>query len=152
MTRAFGEAPFRSAPIREHCQSCSAPAEVRCERCGSPLCASHAPAAGQRCTDCEAIFQARVGRPIVLLLPLGCWLLAMLGGGTWLTLTATGVHFNTWLALLLSTFFLAPFVVGATRSLYSLVARWRFLRERDDRCRQPLSHDLESWFEIGESW
>lgn len=145
--------PFRDAPIRESCLTCSEPAEVRCDRCGTPLCTIHAPAGGNRCIDCEAVYHARISRPMVMLLPLGIWMSLMLVAATYLgVVMQTRVHFNSWLALLLSTFFLAPFFVGAARSAYLLWARWRFLRERDDRCRLPLTHSIESWFDVGESW
>jgi len=146
--------PFRDAPIRETCTDCESVADLRCERCGSPLCPEHAPARSSRCTDCESLFHARVSRPVICLMPLGLWLLGMFTLGV---LGATvyyrhGIPFSAGLALMLSTVFLSPFVVGAARSVYILITRWRFLRERDDRSRLPVQYSADSWFDVGESW
>lgn len=146
--------PFREAPIRECCELCDAIAEQRCERCGAPLCAEHAPDRSSRCVDCEALYDARVNRPVVVLLPLGIWLASLaLGGIALSTLFADSLHSGratVW--LLLASLFLTPFVVGTARSIYALATRWRFLHEHDQRSRSPVQYSAESWFEIGESW
>lgn len=133
---------------------CEVIAEQRCERCGAPLCAEHAPDRSSRCVDCEALYNARVSRPVVVLLPLGIWLASlMLGGIALTTLFATSLHSGRaaiW--LLLSSLFLTPFVVGTVRGIYTLTTRWRFLREHDQRSRSPVQYSVESWFEIGEGW
>ena len=145
----FQGGPFRSASIREVCVVCKEPAVARCERCGAPMCEEHMPAPDRRCLDCELIYEARVQRPLVFLLPLGVWLAAMLviATGVGSVFVRQDAPFNAWMSLALMTIFLAPFAVIVFRVGYVVIARQRFLAQKSAARCQPVSYSEESWFE-----
>jgi hypothetical protein len=66
---------YRTAPLKNYCDLCGDEAVMRCLRCGQPFCGLHAPAAGDRCVDCERVYRRTANR-----VSLGCTSSALMIG------------------------------------------------------------------------
>lgn len=66
---------YRTAPLLSYCELCGVEAVARCLRCGRPYCSLHAPAAGDRCADCE-----RAHRRVADRVSIGCTAIAAMLG------------------------------------------------------------------------